>query len=313
MAIDRTTVIIAVVGLLILTAAAASISNPTGTGDGIGVPSDWTDPPDNPDSGLIGDSEEGSGGGSLFPTGETLCFPFLFQWDVQLFIITSVLVGGLLLYRRTGFLTTAAALTAIVPMGIVVFLAISASCSATGRETSTIGLGGLADAVEDANESTGGAIDVATDPIVMLLIVAAIGLLVIGVVVLRDDVPDQSSSVLAEGEDDAAEDRVELARIAGETAQRLEDRIPEDEALENEIYRAWLEMTEQLDVDDPETSTPGEFASEAIDAGMTPSDVHELTELFESVRYGDRTPTSIQEQEAIELLSRIEESYGDGT
>ncbi|MFT4891934.1 MAG: hypothetical protein ACI9YT_002871, partial [Halobacteriales archaeon] len=61
----------------------------------------------------------------------------------------------------------------------------------------------------------------------------------------------------------------------------------------------------------PQSSTPGEFATEAIDAGMAPEDVNRLTELFEAVRYGGREPTEKRERTAIETLRRIEDQYAD--
>jgi len=77
------------------------------------------------------------------------------------------------------------------------------------------------------------------------------------------------------------------------------------------VYRAWAEMTAELEVDRPESSTPGEFATVAVDAGMAPEDVDRLTELFEEVRYGGHAPTDDREQAAVETLRRIESRYSD--
>lgn len=314
MSLDRSTaIIVALVGILILTAAAASIADPAATGDGFGVPEHWSGEqpdPDDTDDGLI-DRGSGEGIGGIIPGGETLCFPILFQWEVQLFIIGSLLLGGLLLWWRTGLLPTIAVLTAIVPMGVAVFLAIRASCRTSGQDEFAMGIGGMVLGEDNGNETSGGAVEIATDPIVMLLILAAVGLLAIGIVVLREDVPRDASFGFGAAREEEEEDRIELARIAGEAAERLKDRTVDDAGLENEIYRAWVEMTDQLEVDDPDTSTPGEFAIEAIETGMDAEDVHDLTELFEMVRYGGESPTEAREQEAIEILTRIETSYGE--
>ncbi len=52
-------------------------------------------------------------------------------------------------------------------------------------------------------------------------------------------------------------------------------------------------------------TTPTEFESELYSAGLPRSPVHSLTALFESVRYGHRTPTRADEQEAINNLQAI--------
>jgi hypothetical protein len=69
-------------------------------------------------------------------------------------------------------------------------------------------------------------------------------------------------------------------------------------------------MTRTLRVDRPATSTPAEFADAAVDAGMDPDDVSELTELFEAVRYGAEQPTEDHTRRAKKALRRIERTYG---
>ncbi|MFD1597698.1 DUF4129 domain-containing protein [Halobellus rarus] len=75
------------------------------------------------------------------------------------------------------------------------------------------------------------------------------------------------------------------------------------------MYRAWVEMTAHLDLDRPQSSTPGEFAAAAVDAGMDPDDVDELTRLFEAVRYGDERVTDARADRAVAALRRIESAY----
>lgn len=117
------------------------------------------------------------------------------------------------------------------------------------------------------------------------------------------------------------EDVAAIGRAAGRAADRIggdsEDAGSGDgEGFENEVYRAWLEMTADLDVERPASSTPGEFADAAIEAGMRPDDVRELTALFEAVRYGGRGATAEREHRARQLFRRIEARYapeGDDT
>jgi hypothetical protein len=103
------------------------------------------------------------------------------------------------------------------------------------------------------------------------------------------------------------------AVAVGSAAGRAADRIDDGTAVENEIYRAWREMTDPLDVDRPETSTPREFAGAAVDAGLERDDVEELTRLFEDVRYGDVEATEGMEARAVSVLRRVEAAYADGT
>lgn len=116
------------------------------------------------------------------------------------------------------------------------------------------------------------------------------------------DHADEAVTDLREGAD------TELATVAGDAA----DEVAEASEAENGVYRAWVAMTEVLDVDHPETSTPREFADAALEAGIDSADVSELTALFEEVRYGTTPVTADHEQQAQETLRRIERRYSDG-
>ncbi|OIB59282.1 DUF4129 domain-containing protein [Natrialba sp. SSL1] len=101
------------------------------------------------------------------------------------------------------------------------------------------------------------------------------------------------------------------ALAVGSAAGRAADRIGDTDDVDNEIYRAWREMTQPLDVDRPESSTPGEFATAATDAGLNRQHVDELTRLFEDVRYGTTETTPELESRAVSILREIESAYGD--
>ena len=110
-----------------------------------------------------------------------------------------------------------------------------------------------------------------------------------------------------------AESETGDVQAVGEAAGRAADKLEGDsETVENAIYRAWREMTAALEVENPRTTTPEEFADVAIDAGMVPDDVRELTWLFEEVRYGDAGVTDEREQRASDALRRIQETYAGG-
>ena len=115
--------------------------------------------------------------------------------------------------------------------------------------------------------------------------------------------PDVTDDLTDTGDTPAA-----IGDAAGDAADRIAAASGND--LKNEVYRAWYEMVRVLDVDRPGTSTPGEFAAAAVDAGMRPSHVEALTDLFEGVRYGHHETTTERETRAIETLRRIEETYG---
>ena len=102
--------------------------------------------------------------------------------------------------------------------------------------------------------------------------------------------------------------------IAGDTAadlsgaaERVADRLVSMERtdLDDEIRRAWLDMTRLLDVERPTSRTPGEFADAAVEAGLDPDAVGELTALFEAVRYGRLESTPDREARAVETFRRI--------
>lgn len=137
-----------------------------------------------------------------------------------------------------------------------------------------------------------------------LLLLALFGVLIVGTVVavLRErSEPDSDAEVESEVDSTTAA----LGRAAGRAADRLEEEV----AHENEVYRAWLEMTELLDVSRSPATTAGEFADAAIAAGMAPDDVHDLSRLFEDVRYGDYEASEERERRALETLRRIEHTY----
>jgi hypothetical protein len=118
--------------------------------------------------------------------------------------------------------------------------------------------------------------------------------------------PDEQRSE-GDGEDDEI---AQVGAIAGRAADRIE-ATSDGDPLDNQVYQAYREMTDQLDIDHGETTTPREFADAARDRGMAARDVAALTDLFEEVRYGGFDPTADREAEATETLRRIEQRYAD--
>lgn len=145
-------------------------------------------------------------------------------------------------------------------------------------------------------------------PLLAGLVVLGIGG-VIAVFFASRDADDGGTVETGGGAGPASEGDVSaMGRAAGRAADRIEAADDPD----NEVFRAWREMVLPLDVPHPESCTSGEFAAAAVEAGMDPEDVTELTDLFDEVRYGGEEPTPERERRAVETLRRIEETYGEG-
>lgn len=152
-------------------------------------------------------------------------------------------------------------------------------------------------------------------PSTLLLLVGILGIAVVvvaGVWVVRSGEGDDAEHELvdATGEDEAEgqPDPADLDAVAA-AAGRAADRIQAESPVDNEIFRAWVEMTGHLPVARPDTSTPREFEQAAVEAGFDAEPVGELTDLFESVRYGRESVTDDREARAVEALRRVEAQY----
>lgn len=149
----------------------------------------------------------------------------------------------------------------------------------------------------DSGGTAGGPLSV-TETVALLALVVLGGALVVARVT-GGSAGDGDSAATAAGDDAAA-----VGAAAGRAADELDET-----SLSNAVYRAWHEMTDALDVDDPETTTPAEFADAAVEAGLDRDDVDALTDLFREVRYGDAPVTAEREDRARETLRRIESAY----
>lgn len=126
---------------------------------------------------------------------------------------------------------------------------------------------------------------------------------------VRDLFSRDTVEVVDEVDADEPPDRA--ASAVGDAAGRAADRLlaDADAAVTNEVYRAWREMTHPLDVANPASSTPREFADAAVDAGLDADDVETLTTLFEQVRYGEEPLSETDRDRVVEVLRRIEATY----
>lgn len=201
---------------------------------------------------------------------------------------------------------------ALLPLALLVFATLTGGCGtqvieppASASELSPLEAG------NETGGPFGGGDGTVTGPTLPALLVLTVLLVTVVAAFTALFYTDRDGDGRASTDPTAATDdagqRAALGRAAGSAA----DRIESGDDFENEIYRAWREMTTPIDIDRPDSSTPGEFAAAARDAGLEPSHVEELRTMFEDVRYGDRPATADREDRAIEILRRIETAYGD--
>lgn len=308
---ERTTrqVVLATVAVLVIAVAAATLPNPVAEGGGGATPgSDST----SSDSGIIGSS----GGGFNFEFGsedlgfKALCFPFLLSpWFIWGMLI-SLLGFTILLYRRTDLFATVGALGFFLTPGILVYILLT-DCRPP-QETTEAETPLPEYNISFLFEGGGGgggpgtqAVPTASPTFLLLMGVIAVAVLFVFLRATGDDdlIPEEAMPEEPEAESSLA--------AVGEAAGRAADRLEGRATVENEVYRAWQEMTDLLAFDRPETATPGEFAERARAEGMDPEHVEELTDLFRGVRYGGKEPTPDRETRAIETLREIESVYGE--
>lgn len=81
--------------------------------------------------------------------------------------------------------------------------------------------------------------------------------------------------------------------------------------LPRSVEEAWATMVELVPIRNRRSTTPGEYARAAIDAGLPATPVQRLTALFEETRYGDRPSTVDRVQSARAALRSILDSGED--
>jgi hypothetical protein len=294
---------LATVTVLAIAVGAAAIDAPTrtaGTGGGSGGGS----------GGLFGE-------GSTFSLGQSSDPPTLGGGPPKIVFqaLIAVLVVGFLiaLYLQRdeiGFRDLRNIAVVVAALGLLSIVFYYVIGSFFGSSNTTGGNGTMGRATPAApGGGAGGAADTALQPVVANLPLVA---LVVGAVLLvglaavfRSD--DEGTPPESESEPDGTTRMTGVGRAAGRAA----DRIADGTEVDNEVYRAWREMTDQVGIGNPSSRTPGEFARAATDAGMAREDVAELTDLFRTVRYGGRDVTDDHEERAVAALGRIEDEYAE--
>jgi hypothetical protein len=308
--------IVALLCVLAVSLAASTLvdpQSPSGTRPDIGSDSQSGNADHDGDGGNDQPSPEQPEGGAPIRLGAA-CIPILLS--------PQVLIGGALLLVGTAWAlkrreNLAYAVAVMFPLTL--FLAVPYMLLTDCGSPASLDQQDAAFLPEFANNSSGGdlggnaggqAADQLLSPTVLvgLLVVVAV---LFAVLVYRASGDDADGDPLPEAETAEPEERNALAAVgaaAGEAADRIEDAADVD----NEVYRAWRDMTDHVDVPDPETSTPQEFATAARDAGMEGAHVDALTDVFREVRYGGAEATAAREQRALDALRAIEERYAEG-
>ena len=266
----------------------------------------------SPETSSNGGGQSGESGGSVVDnqTDETSSeAPNLGDVEPLVLLVAGLLVVASLvymaLYERRWLVAFSVVLAAILVFGLVIQdleFQPSVSNGTNAGNPGESGQGGDQEGSGDGQGEGSGS----SFPTFLLAGVFLV-LLLVAYAVLGRTVSDRDQNP---GEDDDTVQPETLGAIAGRAADRIETGADSTTAADNEIYRAWQEMTSQLDTTHEEATTPREFEQQAVEAGMAPEDVSELTRLFEAVRYGGEAVTDDRERRAVAVLRRIESKYG---
>lgn len=239
------------------------------------------------------------------PPEAPIAIPYLEQLVVL--AILAMLVGTVL-YAVTNRRRAALIAMALVGLTVILF-ALAEFLTLPGQTPQDSAFGLMEDTGVTGTGGEEGFVDI-PQWAVFVLAAAVVGGLILSMTLAanRTDEDAVNESDSDNGEDERVAD--EIASVAATAADRLEDEASTT-GFDNEIFRAWHQMTVHLDVARPTSHTAQEFARAAIDAGMARRDVKALTELFEEVRYGTTPVSERREREAVELFRRIEAQYGD--
>lgn len=251
-----------------------------------------------------------------FEEGSPVCLEELREPPALLALFGFFVLVGALAYRESESLiaTTVVVGTTLIPVGgLWLILSTCGPLTFPTQEEepdpddesllSEMGGGGAPGTGEGEAVST-------PEALFMIVVVLALLVSVLLLVAARGD--DEAGGGVGSGADEEHDDEKDPDLTAvGRTAGAAADRI-EDATADNEVYRAWREMTEVLDVDRPDSSTPREFATAATAAGVDPDAVDDLTDVFEAVRYGGADPTGDREAAAVDALRRIEAAHDGG-
>jgi len=290
------------VAIIAIALSAATIASVEGGEIGFG----GNDGPSTSEGGVDGpdlDRSNSSGGGEIEEGGQILdlqvCIhPLQTTAGILGVFLGLVAILGLIYYRYNASTTLLSGTALLPPVFGGYFFA--TNCPGGGSSDNLLGF--------SPSPSPGGGSGVQELPIPSEAIVVGLVVLtgIAAVMVFTSTRGDEKFEMVAE-DDEPEADAADFADAAGRAADRIEDaNVPVD----NAVYRAWVEMTRLLNMSNPKTSTPKDFAEKAIGFGLNGEDVSELTQLFVEVRYGGESPEG-KEDRAIKILRNFEAEYSD--
>lgn len=303
--------VLAALCVLALALGAATLDNPVADDGGLGGVGSggFSDAPTHDDGG--GGVENGTRDlGAAIPISGA-CIPFFTSGTFYLLVLALSLTVGTIAYRRGGLLLVLAVFGAVFAPGLVLWMLVTTCGSevSMSRRAQNFSLFPGQNGTFSTGPGGGGGPG-SSVPSLATTVLLVLGVVVVAValLVLRasdDDIVETADDTTEP--DDPQEPLAGLAGVAGDAADRIESGGGETE---NEVYRAWRDMTGMLDVPNPRTATPAEFREAAREAGMSERHVSLLTDLFRDVRYGGVEPSEDHESRAIEALRAIEDAYG---
>jgi hypothetical protein len=290
--VQRATVLVVValcvVGLGFAAASLATDTEPEqGSGNGTG--------PEQVSEGVESEGTNIGSGSTDMPF-----FSVLFPVVLVLMVLS---IAATVYFDRTAALVVGVVVVALIALMLAGGSAIDLDGSGLPSSNESVLYPGQAE-----NNSTGGAQDAPSDstdfPIALFGAVGVVVLLGFGAVVYASRSVDDATEALEDDDVGRDPDPDDVADAAGRAADIIEGESGAD--LSNAVYEAFHEMTDAVDVTNPEAATPREFATAAVTAGADPDPVDELTEVFEAVRYDDEDAEPYEDQ-AVTALRRIED------
>ena len=303
-------VVVALLAVVALGVAAATLDSAVDTGSGGFGGGGGSAPSVGETEGDPGVLTSPGESGELSTSGA--CLPSLREPPAVAALLLGMALLAAMTYRDTASPFASVVVSGVIgaPIGVL-FWVLSACGSAGQRVSVALGLGGNGTGLFPEGAPGGGGFGggegtASTPEVLFALVVVAAIVASVAVLLLAggDDEADERSADPGQP-DEEPPDLDAVGRAAGEAADRIESSDAD-----NEVYRAWRDMTDALDIDRPASSTPAEFATAAVDAGVDEEPVTALTEAFERVRYGGEDPTDDRERRAVEALRRIEERHG---
>jgi len=243
------------------------------------------------------DGSEGSGDGTQEGIDLRFCVGLLQSPVSVAGIVGGIMALGYLVFRRYNAATAGLVSAGVIPVVMFSYFLLT-NCQSSGPDS-----GALLDG-SDVMSGSGSAQSPALPPWALAVAFGGVAVLAVGLIV-RATGAEERVEVAERGEDDP--EVSEFAEAAGRAADRIEETNAE---VDNAVYRAWLEMTGLLDLENAESASPLDFAEAAVDTGLREDDVAELTDLFTEVRYGGKSPEG-REDDALSVLRTIEQTYQD--